>query len=256
MVGVFIPQRGVIHRRVINPTHKVRSLGINHPRCNDREGTSIVGEVREPPLLVVCAHELGGGGAAGGTDALALEDFSNRHEQYFDIQPEGVVIDIPYVEGELVLPGEGVAPVHLCPAGDAGEDFVAARLLGGVAVEVLDQQRARTDQAHLAFEDVEELGQFIQAGGAQEAPEAGEALLVGEQVTLGITQVAHGAEFVEFEDPTVQPGALLAENHRPAEEKPDEQEQKNQNRRNDDQCNRTDKYIQNPFGYQIMRFLH
>ena len=169
----------------------------------------------------VCAHEFGGGGRAGGTDALALEDFTDCHEQYFDIQPEGVVIDIPYVEGELVLPGEGVAPVHLCPAGDAGEDFVAARLFGGVAVEVLDQQRARTHQAHLAFEDVEEFGEFIQAGGAQEAPEAGEALLVGEQVALGITQVAHGAEFVEFEDPAVQPGACLTEEHRPAEEDPD-----------------------------------
>ena len=183
---------------------------------------SIFGEGKD--LFFSSAHEFGGGGAAGGADAFALEDFSNRHEYDLDIQPEGAVIDVPHVEGELVLPGEGVAPVHLCPAGDAGQHLVAARLLGGVAVEVLHQQRARTHQAHLAFEDVEEFGEFIQAGGTQEAPEAGETLLIGQKVTLCIAQVAHGAELVEFEDLIVQPGARLAEEHRPAKENPNEEE--------------------------------
>ena len=157
------------------------------------------------------------------------------------------MIHVPHVEGELLLPGEGVAPVHLRPAGDAGQHFVAARLLGGVAVEVLHQQRARTDQAHVAFEDVEEFGEFIQAGGAQEAPEAGEALLVGQQAAIGVAQVAHGAEFVELEDPAVQPGARLAEEHRVTKEDQDQDVQKQQDGGNDDQSENADEEIKNSF---------
>ena len=174
-------------------------------------------------LFLFCSHEFGGGGGTGGADAFALEDLANGHENYPDIQPEGAVVDIPDIEGEFLLPSEGVAPVDLCPTSDAGENLVAACLLGRVGVEILDEQRARTDQAHLAVVDVEELGKLIEAGGAQEAPKAGEALLIGEEVTLHITQVTHGAEFVESEDAAVQPGACLAEEYWQTEEEPDEE---------------------------------
>lgn len=134
------------------------------------------------------------------------------------------MVHVPHVEGELFLPGEGVAPVDLRPAGDAGEHLVAARLFGGIALEVGDEQRSRTHQAHLTFENIEQFGQLIQAGRAQEAPEGREALFVGEQAAIGIAQIAHAAEFVEFKDAAVQPGARLVEEHRPAEEDPDQQE--------------------------------
>ena len=157
------------------------------------------------------------------------------------------MVDVPHIQGELLLPGEGVAPIHLRPAGDAGEHLVAACLLGSIAFEVGDEQGARTHQAHLSLEDIDEFRQFIQAGGAQEAPETGKALPVGQRVALMVKRVAHAAELVEFEDAAVQPGSRLAEDDWPTEEDPHQQEQKNQNWRKDKQCHGTDKYIHNPF---------
>ncbi len=172
-------------------------------------------------LLLFCPHELRSGGTALGADAFAFENLRQRHKEDLDIQPESTVIHIPDVELEFLFPRERVAAVHLRPAGDAGAHFVAACLFRRVTLEVLHQQRARTHQAHIAFKHIEEFRQLIQAGGAQEAPEAGEALLVGQQLTIGVAQVAHAAELVEPEEPTMQAWALLAEDHRPAEEEPD-----------------------------------
>ena len=173
---------------------------------------------------MICPRELRSGSAPLGADAFTFEDLNQRHKEDLDVKPETAVVNIPHIEGEFFLPGERVAAVHLRPAGDAGAHFMSACLFWGVAVEVLHQQRAWTHQAHVTFEHVEELRQLIQAGGAQEAPKAGEALLVGQQVTIGIAQVAHGAELVESEQLAVQAGALLAEDHRPAEEEPDKVE--------------------------------
>lgn len=127
------------------------------------------------------------------------------------------MIHVPHVQSELVFPGERVAPVHLRPAGDARQRFVPARLLGGVTFEVCSQQRARTHQAHFAFEHVHQLGQLIEAGGAQEAPELGQALLVGQRLARVIHRVAHRAELEKPEQLAVQPRAFLAEEHRPAQ---------------------------------------
>ncbi len=157
------------------------------------------------------------------------------------------MVDVPHVQGELLLPGEGVAPVDLRPAGDAGEHFVAARLLRGIALEVGNEEGARTNKTHLPFEDIDQFRKLIQAGGAQEAPEAGEALLIGEQVALCVTRVAHGAEFVEAEYAAVQPGARLAEDHRPAEEDADKEEQHQKDRGKDDQQQNADEQVKYPF---------
>jgi hypothetical protein len=40
-------------------------------------------------------------------------------------------------------------------------------LLSRVIREILDEERARPNEAHLAFQHIPKLGEFIQAGGAE-----------------------------------------------------------------------------------------
>src|SRR5947208_68637 len=60
------------------------------------------------------------------------------------------------------------------------------------ALVLLDDQRARTDEAHLAPDDVEQLGQLIQRGLAQEPAHARDARVLGdlEQPLLCLVAVA------------------------------------------------------------------
>src|SRR5450830_1721918 len=54
------------------------------------------------------------------------------------------------VQREALVPRDGVTPVDLRPSGDAWPDLVPSRLFPIVAVEVLRQEGARTDDAHVA----------------------------------------------------------------------------------------------------------
>ena len=159
----------------------------------------------------VCAVEGGHGGGVGVVDVFAGDDFLDGQGDDLEVSGEGEVVDVPDVEGEFLLPGDGVAAVALGPAGDAGAHFVAAGLLGRVEGEVLNEQGAGADEGHVADEDVPELGQLVDGGGADEAAYAREALLVGQEAALGVALVAHGLEFHYAEDFGIFAGALLEE---------------------------------------------
>jgi predicted dehydrogenase len=60
------------------------------------------------------------------------------------------MVDIPHIEGELLLPAKHVAAVDLGPAGDAGLYFHTAGLEGAVARHIAHEQRARADDAIIA----------------------------------------------------------------------------------------------------------
>jgi len=64
------------------------------------------------------------------------------------------VVDVPHIQAEFFFPGEIVAPIDLCPASDTRQDVMAAGLFGGVALDVMSEQRARADQAHFSAQDV------------------------------------------------------------------------------------------------------
>src|SRR5665213_2928687 len=109
------------------------------------------------------ALEFRHGGVAGRADSLAPQDAPQGQAEYLDVEPEGSVIDIPHVEGELLVPGNRVSPADLRQTGDSRPDLVPPRLSRCVAFEIAHQQRSWADQAHVAAQDVPELGQFIQA---------------------------------------------------------------------------------------------
>ena len=77
---------------------------------------------------------------------------------------------------------------------------------------------AGADQAHVAAEDVEELRQLVDALGADEGTDAGDAGVSfgGPAGTGGLGIDPHAAELQQREDLAVQADALLAIHHRAA----------------------------------------
>lgn len=86
-----------------------------------------------------------------------------------------------------------------------------AHLLLGIQGEVLGQERTWADERHVALEDVDELGELIDRGGADEAAYLGEAVGIGEELALGIALIGHGLELDDLEDLAVLARALLVE---------------------------------------------
>ena len=91
-------------------------------------------------------------------------------------------------------------------------------ILNGLRISVIvgEGVRARADQRHLAFEDVNELRQFVEAVAAQELAERGYARVVrlGLLDTLPVLRNRHGAEFVDRENLIVEAVTLLLEENR------------------------------------------
>ena len=81
---------------------------------------------------------------------------------------ETPIIYVPDVESEFVIPTQGIPPVDLRPTGDARLDALAMGVTGDLVAEFVvmrDRMRTRTDQAHLAGDNVEKLRQFIDTTG-------------------------------------------------------------------------------------------
>lgn len=94
----------------------------------------------------------------------------HRHgsPQQYHIQPDAPVVDVPAVH----LHALGI--VYITPAaglphaGDAGEDGVVLLYIFPIPRDFLLDDGTGTDEAHLTFEDIQELRQFIEAGLSKE----------------------------------------------------------------------------------------
>lgn len=144
-------------------------------------------------------------------DAVALEDFREGGENDFHIAQKGDALDVLEVVRNLRFPGDGVAPVNLCETAEALAHGVAATLLGGHEDHVANELRPRPDYGHVALQNIEEFREFVEARAAQELAVPGEAHVIGEQITLGVAGVRHGAELHELEYAFVLAGARLRE---------------------------------------------
>src|SRR5258705_1764810 len=113
-----------------------------------------------------------------------------RLEKNVEIKQHRPVLDVVEIELDalldFLLAVDFAAPaIDLGPAGNAGLDAVAREIAVDRFVEqpalqfALHRVRTRTDQREIAFEDdVEELRQFVKAGLADEASDAGDAGVV------------------------------------------------------------------------------
>ena len=146
------------------------------------------------------------------------------------------MVDVPDIVFEFLFPGDGVAAVDLRPACNAGPYLVSAVLEVVVQGQVAHQQGAGAHQAHIAPEHVDQLGQLIEAGRAQEVAEPGLPLFVGQQHALRIAGIGHRAELDHPERLAVPSRPLLGEEHRPAQLPGNQQGQHQQDGRKDDQA--------------------
>ena len=89
---------------------------------------------------------------------------------------------------------------------------MTSHLLFAVQRKIIHTERTWANQCHVALEDVDELGELIDRGGADEAAYLGEAVGIGEELALGIALIGHGLELDDLEDLAVQAGAFLIEN--------------------------------------------
>ena len=144
-------------------------------------------------------------------DIRTFKHFAESGENDFRVTPEGDFLDIFKVVGNLGLPGHCIAAVHLRKSAKSLPHSVAFALFRGHKYHVANKLRSRPDDGHVALEDVEELGEFIEAGGAEELAVGVQAHVVGEQVSLGVTLVCHGAELDKLEYFLVLAGAKLRE---------------------------------------------
>ncbi len=131
--------------------------------------------------------------------------------------------------------------MNLGPAGHSTGDSVAEVVVGNGLAELLDEDGPlgpRADEAHVAAEDVEELGQFVDVRPPKPAADPGAAVVAGRGpdgpgLPLGVD--AHAPELEHAEQPAPLPDALLHVEDRPAGRDQDRDRDGQEQRREHDQ---------------------
>lgn len=151
--------------------------------------------------------------------ARAVTPAGEGEEEDLQVEPGAPgfdVIDVVLDAAHEV--GVASQAVDLGPAGHAGFDEVArevVRNLAGEAVGVVGAFGARADEAHVAAQDVPELGKFVEVPAAHPGADAQEAGVVGggalREVVGGGGVGAHAAEFPHAENARAGAEALLGE---------------------------------------------
>lgn len=106
------------------------------------------------------------------------EDNRNGAPKEHEIQPDAPVMHVPAVHLDALGVVDVAASAGLPHAGDAGEDGVILLDIFPIPRNFLLDDGTGTDEAHFAFEDVQELGQLIEAGLSEEGAALGDAGIV------------------------------------------------------------------------------
>lgn len=106
------------------------------------------------------------------------EDNRNGAPEKHEIQPDAPVMDVPAVHLDSFGIVYIASAAGLPHAGDAGEDGVILLDISPIPRDFLLDDGTGTDEAHFAFEDVQELGQLIEAGLSEEGAALGDAGIV------------------------------------------------------------------------------
>ena len=119
------------------------------------------------------------------------------------------MIHIPHIIFEFVRPGNGISTMALCPSGDARTHFMPAGLLLGIQWQVLHQQWPGPNQGHIALQHIDQLGKFINGGGAHKTSHLGQPFFIRQQIAVLIPFVGHRLEFDDLENFCVFTWAFL-----------------------------------------------
>lgn len=96
------------------------------------------------------------------------EDNRNGTPKEHEIQPDAPVMHVPAVHLYALGIVDVAASAGLPHAGDAGEDGVVLLDISPIPWDFLLDDGTGTDEAHLTFEDIQELRQLIEAGLSKE----------------------------------------------------------------------------------------
>lgn len=96
------------------------------------------------------------------------QDNCNGAPEKHEIQPDAPVMHVPAVHLYALGVVDVAASAGLPHAGDSGKDGVVLFDIFPIPRDFFLNDGAGSDEAHLAFEDVQELGQFIEAGLSKE----------------------------------------------------------------------------------------
>lgn len=110
----------------------------------------------------------------------------------------------------------GIAMGDLCPAGDAWSNDVTIVVKRDFLNKLVNKYflfGAGADKAHVAFENVPELGQFVDAGFADDVADASDACVAQlcHLSSVFFRVAAHAAEFVNTKFVAAAPDAVLTE---------------------------------------------
>lgn len=155
-------------------------------------------------------------------DALPDEDLLYRFQNDPRVHEERHMVHVLHVPRELVLPGKRVSAADLGKARESGSDFVASRVMRIIVIQILDQKRSGTDDAHVALQDIEELRKLVQRSGTEDAPEPVQTLAVRKELAVLVPLIAHGPELVQLENLAVPARSVLGEEDRRAQLNPDD----------------------------------
>ena len=133
------------------------------------------------------------------------------------------MIHIPDVHFDPFVPFNKSSAVNLCPTGDAGAHVEHTELLFAVMFDrpgVVCKRGAGADETHIAAQNVDELGQFVNAGGTEQFAHASDAgvILAGIDAAAGVLGVdLHTAELQHLKHATVPTDPFLTEMTGPSE---------------------------------------
>ena len=147
----------------------------------------------------------------GGVDILPSKHLLDGRKENLQVHLEADVPDVIDVILKLLCPADVVAAVDLRPTAHSGGDIVAVVLLLAVEREVLHQQRTGADEGHIALEEVDQLRQFVNRGGADKLAHLGQTVGIGKELALGIPLVRHCLELQSLENLLILPRTVLSE---------------------------------------------
>src|SRR5262249_10257276 len=111
-----------------------------------------------------------------------------RQENQSDVEPESGTLHVQTIESELARPRDVARRVDVRQPGEARPHRLTLRIAGNLIerdqptvaahVDFAWTEWPRSDEAHIAAEDVYELRQFVHRRGAQHAPDAGHSRIV------------------------------------------------------------------------------